>query len=324
MKKILIVGILGLLFSGASLALADTIVQAPAILTLKVAEKATVTNYQNIQIELTNIGSINTMSYPIQTKKNVQVRVTMAGGCGPNADPRCLGGPSYENTFTITEGRSAVALALNIKVVSISSDNAKFSISVGGTEEVPPPCILRPACLDATPRCLMAEPAGGWCEHNVECVGSNCGTTVGGSGPVGFSGSGSSVVSGGIIICPNGVTGKNCSFCSEGGCSAQGTSPENKQGKPGRIEGVPPAGIPGVGGGISPTFALPQGQELISVEKIKSKVSTSTPTHYEVKTKKKSRLFYILPVSAEVTYSVNSKTGVGTVTNRPWWDFLVR
>ena len=26
-----------------------------------------------------------------------------------------------------------------------------------------PTCTARPACLDATPRCLIAEPAGGWC-----------------------------------------------------------------------------------------------------------------------------------------------------------------
>lgn len=29
-----------------------------------------------------------------------------------------------------------------------------------------PTCMLRPACLDATPRCLIAEPANGWCSNN--------------------------------------------------------------------------------------------------------------------------------------------------------------
>lgn len=48
---------------------------------------------------------------------------------------------------------------------------------------LPPPCYPRPACLDATPRCLPAEPAGGWCagiETNAPS-GSSLGSTVGAS-----------------------------------------------------------------------------------------------------------------------------------------------
>jgi peptidoglycan hydrolase-like protein with peptidoglycan-binding domain len=41
------------------------------------------------------------------------------------------------------------------------------SVSCGTTTTLPStPCIPRPACLDATPRCLIPEPAGGWCSSN--------------------------------------------------------------------------------------------------------------------------------------------------------------
>lgn len=43
------------------------------------------------------------------------------------------------------------------------SPSATVSYPAAGALTPPPTCQPRPACLDATPRCLIAEPAGGWC-----------------------------------------------------------------------------------------------------------------------------------------------------------------
>lgn len=51
-----------------------------------------------------------------------------------------------------------------------------------------PTCLIRPACLDSTPRCLMPEPATGWCRKPVVACTEEAkicpdGTAVGRVGP---------------------------------------------------------------------------------------------------------------------------------------------
>lgn len=326
MKKILAVTVFSLLLVGSSLALADSFVKSSSTFTLKVGEKATVTDYQSMQIELVNIGSINTLSYPPQTKDNVQIKVATPGGCGPNADPRCLGGPAYDNTFTVSEGSSVTALALTIKVMSIASGSATFYTNIGSTvtPPTPPPsnCIARPACLDATPKCLMAEPADGWCPKTVPppacqsrpaCLDATpkclIAEPVGGwcaSGSVTTNGTAGTVVggSGSIIICPNGMTGSDCSVCSDGQCVPD-TGSNNSV-----VNRVLDA----------PVFNLQKGESVVSTEKIEGSGDVSAT--FEVKTKQRKWLFFIIPLSAETTYSVDAGTGASVVIDSPWWSFL--
>lgn len=50
-----------------------------------------------------------------------------------------------------------------------------------------PTCMPRPACLDATPRCMIAEPANGWCASQQTCnsdADCNSGSTCMNAGPV--------------------------------------------------------------------------------------------------------------------------------------------
>ena len=252
-NKIIFLIVLCLLFSGVSAVMADTSVQSPATFTLKVDEKATVTNVLNMRIKLQKIntetvgtligyepGQPDPNTYGVQ--KSVEINVATDGGCGPNADPRCLGMPAFQENYTLYENASITALALNIKVINISNDSATFAIGL--------------------PDIIPSNPA-----------------------PV------------------------------------PGVSPANP---------VPiVVGIPGgVGDGsdsgvfIPSAFNLPKGQEVVSTEKIEA--TPDTPAHFEVKAKKKVRLFFIFPVFLETIYSVNVETGESKVLKRSWWSFLAR
>src|SRR3990167_6996089 len=182
---------------------------------------------------------------------------------------------------------------------------------VGGWCSNPPPpvvCSPRPACLDANPRCLLPEPVGGWCS-NPPAPGdpsTGGGTTVGG---------GAGVISPGgvIIICPNGVSGKDCSTCSDSSCKPGVLPPPTKEtnGTGSVTNPIKP---------LPPIWTLPQGQDMVSVEEVKA--DEETPAYFEVKTERKAKLFFIFPVSSEITYSIDSVTGSSRVTSRPWWNFL--
>lgn len=254
-------------------------VNAPTTFSLKINGSATVANYQNMKIKLQKINSLTIQTYPEQIRKNVEISVTSPGGCGPNADPRCLGMPAFENSYTIGERGSVTALALKISVNSISDDNVIFAISMPDVGTPPPNPAPTPIGVPGT---IEGKEA--------------------------------------IIVCPNGMTGNNCSICSEGGCSTPGTPPENRKDKPGIVDGVPPRDLPGSIEGNPPTLSLPKGRDVVSVEKVET--GEGAPAHYEVRTKKKARILFIFPVSSKITYSVNPETGASAVVSRPWWNFL--
>ena len=99
------------------------------------------------------------------------------------------------------------------------------------------------------------------------------------------------------------------------------TTPTNTTTEPtNTISATEPVTIIDDGKITTPIFSLPEGQNLISVEKIEANEDVSN--YYEVKTKKKARLFFIVPVSYETIYSIDPGTGVSAVTDRPWWNFL--
>ncbi len=238
--------VLGSLFLWASVVVADTSVQSPATFTLKVNEKATVTNVLDMQIKLQKIdtylvgtaigfepGQPDPNTYGLQ--KSVEINVSTVGGCGPIADPRCLGMPGFESTYTIGESGSVSALGLNIKVTNIGENNATFAIGLP----------------DVTP-----SPA-----------------------PV------------------------------------PGVSNPGSSGNSGSVSGGSNDDLP-----IPLKFNLPKGQEVVSTEKVEA--TPETFAYYEIKTKKKARLFFIFPVYPEITYSVDAETGESKVIDRPWWNFL--
>ena len=325
MKKLVFLSVLGLLLSNVAITNAVSYTSfAPATFTLNIGESFVVKDIINTTITLMSINSAQTQSYPTQEIKTVSIKVANEGGCGAGADPRCLGMPAFESTYNLKVGASIEVLALKITLNSLGSgsNNATFSVAKPDDVVPPPPvvCSPRPACLDANPRCLLPEPVGGWCS-NPPAPGdpsTGGGTTVGGGGSAGggtIVGGGAGVISPGgvVIICPNGVSGKDCSTCSDGSCKPGVLPPPTKEtnGTGSVTNPIKP---------LPPIWTLPQGQDMVSVEEVKA--DEETPAYFEVKTERKAKLFFIFPVSSEITYSIDSVTGSSRVTSRPWWNFL--
>ncbi|MCC6934471.1 MAG: hypothetical protein IT406_02125 [Candidatus Yanofskybacteria bacterium] len=69
-----------------------------------------------------------------------------------------------------------------------------FAAEPGADTLSPTACTERPACLDATPPCDVAEPAGGWCPStksstgNITCAPATQTVVVGGLANVGAAG----------------------------------------------------------------------------------------------------------------------------------------
>ncbi|HVA96353.1 MAG TPA: RICIN domain-containing protein [Candidatus Acidoferrales bacterium] len=76
----------------------------------------------------------------------------------------------YSYTFTANTSQSNVFVGFNLAKSTgvVLIDNVNFSVNGSiiqptPTTAPPPSCAPRPPCLDTIPRCLIAEPAWGWC-----------------------------------------------------------------------------------------------------------------------------------------------------------------
>lgn len=297
MKKTLLFGFFALLLS-TGVAFADSSVNYPSTFSLKVGEKVNIANYQNMQIEFLKVGIDNgecnksstpcPLGNPVNTsdpstwKKNVEIRVSTAGGCGPNADSRCLGAPAYSETLTIKEGGYANALALKIKVSNIVENSATFSVSASVDDNTDDDSTIKP--IPPMPIIKVTSVSSG--QGTVNRVDK-------------------------IIICPNGEAAENCSVCSNGDCRPE-TVPAGTPRKLG--EPIDTSG--------SPVVRLKSDETFVSAVKVESTDDeTDASAAYEVKAKRKARLFFLFPVNPEITYTVTA-TGSTTVSSRPWWNFL--
>jgi hypothetical protein len=292
MKKTLLVGFFGFVFAFAGLASA-TSVTYPSTFKLKVGEDVTVSNYQNMKIVLNSVKNDTgecekggttpcPLGNPVNTanpRKAATFTVSTEGGCGPDADSRCLGAPAYSQTFSVTEGKTVSAQALKITVSDISESSASFSVSMAKVED------------DGDDDSTTIKPLP---------------PVVRGSVGAGVQGTITSFER--IIVCPNGETGENCSVCARGECrpDSSNESVPRKLGEPISITNPP-------------VLELKDDESFVSAVKVDS---TETPdVAYEVKANRKARLFFLIPVNAEVTYSV-SASGVTSVSSKPWWNFL--
>ncbi len=108
-----------------------------------------------------------------------------------------------------------------------------------------------------------------------------------------------------IIICPNGESDDNCSVCANGECATEPGTPR-KLGEP--VSSTNP-----------PVLELRDDESLVSAVRVEAQGDSSAG--YEVKARRKARLFFLFPVNPEITYSVTA-TGSSTVSSKPWWNFL--
>ena len=284
--------VLGVFALAVPVALADISIQSPATFTLNRGEKVTITNRQNMQIELVKIESISVQTYPVQAKKMVQIEVTRSGGCGANVDPHlgCFGAPEFGNTFVVNEGGSVSVLSLVIKAKSIASDSATFTVSDDEGEGTPP----------VSGGTTIVSPGG---NEVVVPIGNPGGTTGGNAG-----GSGSGVSEPGVITVDGGVRTICFYGSTNGACNEKGTPvPVDVTGTTQPL----PNSLP---------INLSARETVTSVTKVESEGSTAVS--YDVKVEKDARILFLFSVKPEIVYSINPATGRSTVKSRPWWNFL--
>jgi hypothetical protein len=306
MKKTLLLSVFGFVFAFAGVASASGSVVYPSTFSLKVGESVNVSNYQNMKVELVAIknyvGDCESGATPcplgnpvstLNAKKIAIVNVSTEGGCGPNADSRCLGAPAFNLTLNISEGAMGYAQALGLKVTSVTENSVTFSIALREKdEEGDDSTTIHPLPPEQPKVIPIGRDFGG--------KGDDDSTTIEGAGRI-EGGKGIVYPIGPITICPMGK--EDCTVCSNGSCKEK-TIPYT--------EGT--ATAPGVR-----MMSLPANVEISSVDA--DKTSTSSPA-YKVKAVRKARLFYLFPVKAEVNYTVDAKTGSSTAVSKPWWNFL--
>ena len=118
----------------------DISIKIPSSFSLVKRQTAKVVNYQDMKIKLTGIFT-NPVTNPecvsddptkpcpgAYFKEYVNVEISTPGGCGPNADPRCLGPPGFSNEFTIREGESIEVLGIKLTLRQVGKDKADFYI----------------------------------------------------------------------------------------------------------------------------------------------------------------------------------------------------
>lgn len=75
---------------------------------------------------------------------------------------------------------------------------------------------------------------------------------------------------------------------------------------------------------ILPDEAKEKVEEEIGTEIEEEEIELDEEGEYNIKAKKKARLFWIFPVSEKIQTVVNSETGIVGKVDVPWWDFLAR
>jgi len=123
-------------------------VKTPSSFSLSEGQTAWVVNYGDMKIRVNKItfispqiGSVIAIGY---------ITVTSPGGCGPDADPRCLGSPSYSKDYEIREGGTVDAIGLKITSTGFAyGDHAKVKIAsfkISAPVPVICPKIYKPVC----------------------------------------------------------------------------------------------------------------------------------------------------------------------------------
>ena len=162
-------------------------VKVPSSFSLAEGQTAKVVNYQNIQIKLNQIienvqavGAGGKIPPPPPPSTIAKITVSSSGGCGPNADPGCLGPPGFSKDYVIPEGESIDVQGLKITFSGVEYQDsitgtqlARFKISSSENEH----CALKPdsgICKAMFPRYYFDQ-AAGICK---EFIWGGCGGTV--------------------------------------------------------------------------------------------------------------------------------------------------
>ncbi|OGJ20242.1 hypothetical protein A3K73_08210 [Candidatus Pacearchaeota archaeon RBG_13_36_9] len=72
---------------------------------------------------------------------------------------------------------------------------------------------------------------------------------------------------------------------------------------------------------IIPSDTIASAKKIDTVESIKIEEYKGEPV-YSIYGTKKARLFFVIPLTAEVNQKINLETGKMVKTKKPWWHFL--
>ncbi|MEK7630879.1 MAG: PKD domain-containing protein [Patescibacteria group bacterium] len=135
-------------------------VKTPAVFTITPNTTARVVNYQNMTITLKHISltKIVCITTPCISPIFAQIEVATPGGCGIDADPRCLGAPSFRQEYTMARGQTIDVMGLPITLSEISESKATFKIGKEDSTTNQPPVIKSVK----GPTQLSVGEVGGW------------------------------------------------------------------------------------------------------------------------------------------------------------------
>ncbi len=133
-------------------------VKVPSSFSLSEGQAANVVNYQDVRIKLNGIITAYPTVDPNPSLSEtpprppilaVKITVSIPGGCGPDADPGCLGRPDFSKDYTISQGETIDVQWLKIRFTGIGisegpnpTRSAAFEISA----RMPCPEIYVPVC----------------------------------------------------------------------------------------------------------------------------------------------------------------------------------
>ncbi|MSR76128.1 MAG: PKD domain-containing protein, partial [Candidatus Ryanbacteria bacterium] len=135
-------------------------VKTPATFTLVPDMTARVVNYSDMSIKLKAIvlTKIVCITTPCISPIYAQVSIGAPGGCGINADPRCLGAPSFQQDYRFARGETIDVMGLPITLSEISESKASFKIGKEDSSTNQPPVIKS----IKGPAQLSVGEVGGW------------------------------------------------------------------------------------------------------------------------------------------------------------------
>jgi|GEM_PF-4613779 len=118
-------------------------VKTPSTFTLTPDMSARVVNHRDMTITLKQIvqTKIVCITAPCVSPLHALVSIDVPGGCGPNADPRCLGAPSFHQDYNLRKGETVDVMGLPIELSEISESKATIKIGKGNSTANQPPVI---------------------------------------------------------------------------------------------------------------------------------------------------------------------------------------
>jgi hypothetical protein len=222
------------------------------------------------------------------SKGYARISVSTPGGCGPNADPRCLGPPAFSKEYKIGVGREENILGLTIKLLNILEfesvpSQATFHVYLEKSE-CPEGCACDPSGGVACPAQTIGvevQSSQGVKRISVESV----------EGKVSFTDENVKVKTESKIVVDN-----------------QRLYMETKEGN--REVKI----MPSVASDVALNQLRLKGFE-IQLKEVGKPV-------YEVDGTKEARLFGLIKRQMKVTAQIDAETGDVIKTNKPWWSFL--